>query len=111
VEVVNEASATLDRISHWQRKLLNLTTSNRLLSVPRWKDHPTYLPKPGALEDRLAAGSKVKIVAMPDLGVAGRDERLYEAQTNESLREEHARLALSRGEVLSTLERTSSRLY
>ena len=110
VEVVEETRSAPERIALWQRKLLNLTTSNRLLNVPETgKIVRLVCPDPAALEDRLAAGGKVKIVPMPDVAAGGRDERLYEAQNHENLREELARLALSRGELLSTLEKAASR--
>ncbi|PTQ09424.1 DNA helicase [Sphingomonas oleivorans] len=106
VEVAEEADAVRDRVALWQRKLLNLTTSNRLLHVPDGsKVVRLVCPDPGALEDRLAAGGKVRIVPMPDLAPAGRDEKLYEAQTNENLREQLATAALDRGELLSLIEK------
>lgn len=104
VEVEVDIDTPADRIRQWQRKLLNLTTSNRLLHV---SDSAKVLrlicPNPGALEDLLASGKKLKIGAMPELDVGGRDETLYERQTQTSLREEVARQMLDRGEVLSTL--------
>jgi hypothetical protein len=106
VDLAEEADAVQDRIALWQRKLLNLTTSNRLLSVPEGSKVVRLIcPDAGGLEDRLAAGQKVRIVAMPDLAPGGRDERLYEAQTNENLREQVAASALDRGEVLSLLSK------
>jgi very-short-patch-repair endonuclease len=106
VEVTEEATTAADRVGLWQRKLLNLTTSNRLLHVPDGSKVVRLLcPEPAALEDRLALGSKVKIVALPELTAAGRDERIYEAQTNENLRDQYARTALLRGEVLSIAEK------
>lgn len=104
VEVEADVDTPADRIRQWQRKLLNLTTSNRLLHV---SDSAKVLrlvcPDPGALEDMLASGRKVKIGPMPELDVGGRDEALYARQTQASLREDVARQMLERGEVLSTL--------
>jgi very-short-patch-repair endonuclease len=106
VEVTEESDAVRDRIGVWQRKLLNLTTSNRLLNLPEsGKVVRLVCPEPVALEDRLAAGKRIRIVAMPDLAPGGRDEKVYEARTNESLREEVARNALERNEVVSSLEK------
>lgn len=102
VEVAQEGDLVTDRIQLWQRKLLNLTTSNRLLHVPDGgKIVRLACPDPGMLEDRLAAGKKIKIAPMPDLTGGGRDERLYQTQTSDNLREDVARAALDRNEVLS----------
>ncbi|SEK25956.1 Part of AAA domain-containing protein [Sphingomonas palmae] len=104
VEVEVAPDCPGDRIRQWQRKLLNLTTSNRLLHLPDGaKVLKLLCPDPGALEDLLASGRKVRIAPMPDLSVGGRDERLYEQQTQESLRAEVAKAALARGEALAPL--------
>lgn len=106
VEIAEESSAVGDRIQQWQRKLLNLTTSNRLLHVPDGgKAVRLACPDPGLLEDRLAEGKRIRIVPMPDLAPGGRDEKLYEARNHENLREQVAQAALGRGEVLSLNDR------
>ncbi|RVT95032.1 DUF3320 domain-containing protein [Sphingomonas crocodyli] len=104
VEVVEDVPTAAGRILQWQRKLLNLTTSNSLLNLRDGKTVIRLLcPDPGALEDLLAGGRKVRIVPMPDLDVGGRDEKLYQQQTQTSLREEVAVQAMNRGEALSLL--------
>lgn len=104
VEVTNAASTASGRVAQWQRRLLNLTTSNTLLSL---RDGRTVVrmacPDPGALEDLLAGGRKIRIVPMPDLESGGRDENLYEQQNGSSLRDEMADAALGRGELMSLL--------
>lgn len=106
VEIAEEGDKVTDRILLWQRKLLNLTTANRLLHVPEGgKNVRLACPDPGLLEDRLAGGKKIKIAPMPNLTAGGRDEKLYENQTTQSLREEVARAALDRNEVLSLNEK------
>ncbi len=106
VEIEADVVTPTDRIRQWQRKLLNLTTSNRLLHVPDGAKVLRLLcPDPGALEDQLASGRKVRIAPMPELGAGGRDEALYETQTQSSLREEVARQVQARGEALSTLSK------
>ena len=104
IETPDVAPTAAGRILQWQRKLLNLTTSNNQLNL---RDGKTVIrlmcPDPGALEDLLADGKKVRIVAMPDLEVGGRDEKLYDQQTRSSLRTEIAEAALQRGEALSLL--------
>jgi hypothetical protein len=106
VEIADEPTTAAGRIALWQRKLLNLTTSNRLLNLPEGgKVVRLQCPDPGSLEDRLAGGGKVRIAAMPDLAAGGRDEKLFEAQTNENLRDQYAQAAMERGEVLSLLDK------
>ncbi|MGV3771180.1 MAG: DUF4011 domain-containing protein, partial [Sphingobium phenoxybenzoativorans] len=104
VEIAPATDMVSDRVLLWQRRLLNLTTSNRLLHVPDGsKIVRLACPNPGALEDRLAEGQRIKILPLPDLSVGGRDAAIYESETKESLREEVAAAALERGEVLSPL--------
>ena len=104
VEASEPETTATGRILQWQRKLLNLTTSNNLLNLRDSKTVVKLLcPDPGALEDMLADGGKVRIVPMPELDVGGRDERLYEQQTQTSLRAEVAEQAMRRGEALSLL--------
>ena len=106
IEITAAISSPADRLQHWQRKLLNLTASNRLLNLPdRSKAIRLICPNPASLEDRLARGDKIRIVALPDLAVAGRDEALYQDQTHENLREVYANEALLKGEVLAQLPR------
>lgn len=107
IEQPEETSGPLDRVGIWQRKLLDLTTRNRLLHLPEnAKLVRLICPDPATLEDRLAEGKRIKIAPMPDLEAGGRDARLYEQQTAESLRDQFARAALEKGEVLSALEKS-----
>lgn len=105
VETNNEKD-TASRLVQWQRKLLDLTTRNRLLHLPESaKGIRLICPHPGNLEDKLAEGKRIRIVPLPDLEMGIRDTELYRQQTNENLREEYALLALDRGEVVSPLEK------
>jgi very-short-patch-repair endonuclease len=107
VEIVPDATSPAGRLALWRRKLLDLTTRNRLLHLPESaKAVRLVCPDPGRLEDILAEGKRIKVAPMPDLEVAGRDLALYEQQANESLREQYARAALDRGEVLSVLDKS-----
>jgi hypothetical protein len=91
-------------VSQWQRKLLDLTTRNRLLHLPERSKHvPLLCPDPGALEDLLAAGKTIRISALPDFEQGGRDTALYEQQNHKQLREQYAHDALESNEVLSDL--------
>jgi very-short-patch-repair endonuclease len=107
VEVPEDSNSPIDRVMLWQRKLLDLTTRNRLLHVPdNAKVVSLLCPEPALLEDRLSAGRKIKVVSLPDLEAGGRDSELFRQQTSTNLQHEYAREALARGEVLSTLEKT-----
>lgn len=104
VEVVTEPETADDRITLWQRKLLDLTARNRLLHLPPTSKHvPLCCPDPGELEDLLAAGKTITITALPELEEGGRDVELYKRQNKEDLIERYAQDALASREVLSTL--------
>lgn len=104
VEISEEPATADDRVSQWQRKLLDLTARNRLLHLPeRGKQVPLNCPEPEALEDLLAAGKTIRISAFPDLESGGRDAKLYEQQNRGELHQQYAREALLRQEVLSSL--------
>jgi very-short-patch-repair endonuclease len=107
VEISFEPDTPAGKLELWQRKLLDLTTRNRLLHVPESaKAIRLICPEPALLEDRLAEGKRIRIVSMPDLEAGGRDSALYEQQNRENLRDEYARSALDRSEVLATLEKS-----
>jgi very-short-patch-repair endonuclease len=83
------------RLAHWQRKLLDLTTRNRLLHVSdSAKGVRPLCHDIALLEEKLASGQKITIVPLPDLGINGRDEALYEQRRLESLKEQVARETL-----------------
>ena len=104
VEIIKDPETPDDRVAQWQRKLLDLTTRNRLLHLPERSKHvPLECPDPGALEDRLAAGKTIRISPFPDLEEGGRDTTLYQLQNKEELHEQYAHGALDSNEVLSPL--------
>ncbi|WP_293936056.1 DUF4011 domain-containing protein [Iodobacter sp.] len=106
VEIQIEPDSPASKLNLWQRKLLDLTTRNRLLHLPdSAKCVRLICPDPAKLEDILADGKRIRVVAMPDLEAGGRDPALYEQQNRENLRDEYARSALNRNEVLGTLEK------
>jgi len=107
VEIPAEASTPAEKVILWQRKLLDLTTRNRLLHFSeKSKGVPLICSDLGSLEDRLADGKKIKITAIPDLEAGGRDTELYSQQNKDNLLEQYAKDALSRGEVLSSLPKS-----
>jgi very-short-patch-repair endonuclease len=106
IEVEEEPSTAADKLELWQRKLLDLTTRNRLLHLPESaKVIRLTCPDPAGLEDILAANKSVRIVHTPDLEVGGRDSEIYEKRNRENLEEEAARQAMARNEVLSRMEK------
>ncbi len=92
-----------ERLRRWQRKLLDLTTRNRLLNVKPGANALRLLcPDPAALEDDLTAGKRFRIVAAPSLaGAAGRDDALHTQRTGEMLDGAYGKEAFARGEILS----------
>lgn len=104
VEVTAEPETPDDRITLWQRKLLDLTARNRLLHLPERSKHvPLTCPDPGALEDLLAAGKSISIAPLPEFSEGGRDVNLYREQNREDLIEKYAEEALSSNQVLAPL--------
>ncbi len=104
--VAEEVVTPGGRVRQWQRKLLNLTTANRLLHLSDTaKAVRLFCPDCGRLEDLLAAGKKVRTRPMPDLETGDRDEELYNQQNTSSLRREVAAEALDRNEVLALIPR------
>ncbi|ARQ79296.1 DNA helicase [Oxalobacter formigenes OXCC13] len=97
----------VNRLEHWRRKLLDLTTRNRLLHLPNGsKSIRLICSDPAKLEDKLAEGKRIRIVPLPDLESNGRDALLYEQQNHENLYEEYSRQALERNEVVSLTEQS-----
>ncbi|WP_141738265.1 DUF4011 domain-containing protein, partial [Acidithiobacillus caldus] len=96
---------SVSRIECWQRKLLDLTTRNRLLHVPeKAKVIKLVCPAPGKLEDLLAGNKSLTIVPLPNLEAGGRDIQIYEQRNQKNLEEEFARDALARNQVPSKMD-------
>jgi very-short-patch-repair endonuclease len=91
-----------DRLTRWQRKLLDLSLRNNLLSFKGGKKSLKLdAPDPGKLEDLLAEGHAIKLLTRPDL-MDGRDPRnqaIHEGREHENIRRAHALEALTRKEV------------
>ena len=95
-----------DRLARWQRKLLDLSLRNSLLNFKAGKKAlGLEAPDPGALEDLLAEGHALKLLAHPDLmdGADPRSKALHESRDMEDVRQEHAREALGKREVFVRL--------
>lgn len=106
VEVDGAPDTPAGKLELWQRKLLDLTTRNRLLHLPeRAKAIRLVCPDPAGLEDLLAAGKSVRIVPMARLDIGGRDSSIYEQRNEENLEEEFARQSMTRFELPSKMEK------
>lgn len=75
--VDEEPSTPSDRISRWQRKLLDLSLRNRLLNFRDTKQTlPFICPDVSSLEDQLADGKKFKALALKDEDPLGQRDLL-----------------------------------
>lgn len=91
-----------DRLTRWQRKLLDLSLRNNLLNFKATKKAVRLdAPDPNELEDLLSEGHAVKLLPRPDLmdGKDPRSQAIHEARERENLRRQHALDALKRKEV------------
>ncbi|ARM88061.1 helicase/restriction endonuclease domain-containing protein [Rhizobium sp. CIAT894] len=106
MDVVEEKPTTAaGRIDRWQKKLLDLTLRNRLLNFPdSQKTIPFLCTDVSFLEDRLASGSSIRLISLPDQNPVGeRDEALFRETRGEDLQRQFATEALQRDELPSKL--------
>ncbi|NTU44126.1 MAG: DUF3320 domain-containing protein [Chlorobiaceae bacterium] len=93
------------RLERWQRKLLDLSTRNSLLSHKSSKSSLRFICSDAALlEDKLAAGIKISIRSVPRPSGVGQDEALHRQLTGELITEEYAREALHQGQLLVDMD-------
>lgn len=94
------------RIERWQRKLLDLSMRNRLLNFrPTKQTVPVLCPDVSLLEDRLADGTRMRLVSLKEENTVGdRDAALHQQRTQKDLDLEFAREALNRDEVACPVE-------
>ena len=93
------------RIGRWQSKLLDLTRNNRLINFKDSKKAVSFLCTDIAyLEDRLAEGAAVKLIALPEQNPVGeRDPALYRDTRGQDIHQKFAEDALHRDELSSPL--------
>jgi len=104
VEEAIQDESPAGRLDRWQRKLLDLSTRNSLLSHKSSKSSLHFLcPDVAALEDKLAAGARISIRKVPRPSGEGQDEALHRQRTGEVITDEYAREALNQGQVLVDL--------
>lgn len=96
--VDEEPKTPQDRISRWQRKLLDLSLRNRLLNFRDTKQTiPFICPDVSSLEDQLADGKKFKALALKDEDPVGQRDLLTKDEPK--LFEEVACDAFSKGQL------------
>lgn len=102
--VEDEASTPVDRISRWQRKLLDLSLRNKLLNYKDSKQTLPFLcPDVSALEDQLADGQKFRALALKDEDPVGTRDLL--AIEEPKILEEVAIDAFAKGQIAVPLTR------
>jgi very-short-patch-repair endonuclease len=106
MQVDEKPTTAAGRIDRWQRKLLDLTLRNRLLNFPDSKKTIPFLCTDVAfLEDRLADGTAIQIVSLPQQNPLGeRDAALYREVHGRDLNRGYADEALKRDELPSPLD-------
>lgn len=95
--VISEAT----RLNIWQKKLLNLSPSNPLLNCKVTQTNLAILcPNPAKLEDFLADGAKMSLVAAEKILKTRIDSELRSIRTGETLWQEQANEALKAKQLL-----------
>ena len=105
VDEEDDAGETpVSRLDRWQRKLLDLSARNPLLNHRSARASlPLICPRPAQLEDKLAQGARIALVAVPNAIGGGQDEVLHLQRTGEEIAEVYASDALERNQVLVDL--------
>lgn len=106
-EIIEVKPATAaGRIDRWQKKLLDLTLRNKLLNFPDSRTAIPFLCTDVAyLEDRLANGTAIRIISLPEQNPIGeRDAALYRDVHGKDIQREFAAEALHRDELPSPLD-------
>ena len=105
-EVEQKPTTASGRVDRWQKKLLDLTLRNRLLNFPETKKTIPFICTDVAyLEDRLAGGTTVQIISLPEQNPLGeRDAELYREVHGRDIQRNFAAEALLRDELASPLE-------
>ena len=105
VEEEQQDETPAGRLERWQRKLLDLSTRNSLLSHKTSKSSLHVIcPDVVLLEDKLAGGMKISIRSVPRPSGQGQDEALHRQRTGEVITDEYAREALDQGQLLVDMD-------
>jgi hypothetical protein len=107
-EAGGEAPPTPEqRLERWKRSLLDLSKRNRLLNLrPSATAIPLFCPDPARLEDKLAQGRRIRLIAppAPPGGAGAPDRTLYHLRTGDDFAERFGAEALERNEVVANVE-------
>lgn len=102
--IEEEPSTASDRISRWQRKLLDLSLRNRLLNFKDSKQTlPFICPDVSALEDQLAQGKKFRALPLKEEDPIGQRDLLVKEAP--AILQEVARDAFAKGQISVPLTR------
>ena len=110
IEPVEEEDASLtpaERLDRWKRSLLDLSKRNRLLNLKQSATAISiFCPDPARLEDKIAAGKRIKLITPPERKNANGepDTTLYHLRTGEDFAEKFATEALERNEIVANVE-------
>ncbi len=92
-------------LERWQRKLLDLTLRNPLLNHRSTKTSLRVIcPDPARLEDRLAAGARLRIQPVWS-SAQQQDEEIHNQRTGQLITQDYAQDELDRGRLLVDLPR------
>lgn len=105
IEPEEETPATPQtRLERWQRKLLDLSARNPLLSHRSPKTSlPIICPNPAELENQLSEGVRISIAPVPTLTSKALAEGIRGGRTGKGILEEYAKDALQNKQVLVDL--------
>lgn len=107
VRIEEDPLATLSRLERWKRKLLDLSLRNKLLNFKAGKGSVRLIcPDPALLEDKLAAGEKLRIQGKAKV-MEGADPRSADLNLHvvgDDAAKTYAKEALLKGDVHSELE-------
>lgn len=102
-EVQRVEPTPAERLERWKRSLLDLSKRNRLLNLRLSATAiPIFCPNAALLEDKIAAGGRIRMITPPDRHTAEGepDGGLYHLRTGEDFSERFAAEALDRNEIV-----------
>lgn len=110
IAVVEAALTPEERLDRWKRSLLDLSKRNRLLNLQESRTSiPIFCPNSAKLEDKLAAGNRIRILMPPPQRTTEGeiDPMLYRLRTGEEHARRFAEEALERNEIIANTDAAS----
>ncbi len=107
VELDEEERTPEERLAIWRRSLLDLSKRNRLLNLKHSAAViPIFCPDPSSLEDKIAEGKRIRIIAPPARNDAASqaDETIFRFRTGDDWSVNFARDAMDRGEIVANID-------